>query len=84
MRIFTGVLLGLIVGAAVGLWLGQLSTSHPLVFESRFCEGRCALLAETVASGDEEFQQALADSWHTMFELAEVVTLLAHGRYRVE
>jgi hypothetical protein len=76
MRILTGALLGLLVGVAAGLWLGQLSTSHPLAFESRVCEGRCALLAESVVSGEQDLEQALADSWHTMLELAEKVESL--------
>ncbi len=86
MRIFTGALLGLLAGVAAGLWLGLLSTSHPLAPESRFCEERCALSAEPVASeeaergsfvsGEEELQQTLTDSWHTIFELAKEIDAL--------
>ncbi len=86
MRIFAGAVLGLLAGVAVGLWAGPLFTAHPLAFESRFCEGRCALLAESVVSeevergsfvsGEEELQQTLSDSWHTIFELAEKIDSL--------
>ncbi len=71
MRIFAGALLGLLAGVAAGLWLGRLFPSHPLALESRFCEGRCALSAESVdseeaergsfISGEEDFNSRAVD-----------------------
>ncbi len=86
MRFFTGALLGLLVGVTAGLWLGRLFTSPPLEFESRFCEENCAGSAEPVVSEETErgsfvsreevLQQAFANSWHTMLELAETIDSL--------
>ncbi len=60
MRIFAGALLGLLVGVTAGLWLGRPEEAERGSF----------------VSGEEELQQTLTDSWHTIFELAEKIDSL--------
>ncbi len=60
MGIFAGALLGLLAGVAAGLWLGRLEEAEP----------------GNSVSGEEELQQTLTDSWHTIFELAEKINSL--------